>query len=101
MSAGRPHARRPVFGVPTCVRINHQIASWSIQDPPSEWAQTRARWVRFHIIRELFSVPAFAVYLLAAAVIGLGTGPTLVALSNGTVLASWEDHGGIAVERIP
>jgi uncharacterized membrane protein len=49
----------------TDVRINHQIASWSIQNPPREWAQMRARWIRFHVIRTLFSVPAFAVYLLA------------------------------------
>ena len=54
------------IGVPTCVRINHQIARWSIQNPPSEWAQTRARWLRFHVIRTLFSVPAFAIYVLAA-----------------------------------
>jgi hypothetical protein len=55
-----------IIGVPTCVRINHQIASWSIQNPPREWAQVRARWIRFHVIRTLFSVPAFAVYVLAA-----------------------------------
>jgi hypothetical protein len=54
-----------VIGVPTCVRINYQIASWSIQNPPREWAQTRARWIRFHVIRTLFSVPAFIIYLLA------------------------------------
>ena len=54
-----------IIGVPTCVRINHQIASWSIQNPPREWAQMRARWIRFHVIRTLFSVPAFAIYLLA------------------------------------
>ena len=54
-----------IIGVPTCVRINHQIASWSIQNPPTEWAQTRARWIRFHVIRTLFSVPALAIYLLA------------------------------------
>src|SRR6516165_9259035 len=54
-----------IVGVPTCVRINHQIASWSIQNPPREWAQIRARWLRFHVIRTLFSVPALAVYLLA------------------------------------
>jgi hypothetical protein len=54
-----------VVGVPTCVRINHQIASWSIQNPPREWSQIRARWIRFHVIRTLFSVPAFAIYLLA------------------------------------
>ena len=54
-----------IISVPTCVRINHQIASWSIQNPPREWAQMRGRWIRFHIIRTLFSVPAFAIYLLA------------------------------------
>jgi uncharacterized membrane protein len=54
-----------IIGVPTCVRINHQIASWSIQNPPREWARTRARWTRYHVIRTLFSVPAFAIYLLA------------------------------------
>jgi uncharacterized membrane protein len=54
-----------IIGVPTCVRMNKQIADWSIQDPPREWAQTRARWLRFHVIRTLFSVPALAIYLLA------------------------------------
>jgi hypothetical protein len=54
-----------IIGVPTCVRINHQIASWSIQNPPLEWAKMRARWIRFHVIRTLFSVPAFATYVLA------------------------------------
>jgi uncharacterized membrane protein len=52
--------------VPTNLRINKQIAHWSIQNPPREWAQMRARWLRFHVIRTLFSVPALAVYLLAA-----------------------------------
>jgi hypothetical protein len=54
-----------IIGVPTCVRINHLIESWSIQNPPREWAQMRARWFRFHVIRTLFSVPAFIIYLLA------------------------------------
>lgn len=53
-----------IIGVPTCVRINHQIASWSVQNPPGEWAQTRARWIRFHVIRTVFSVPALTLYLL-------------------------------------
>jgi hypothetical protein len=51
-----------VIGVPTCVRINHQIARWSVEDPPFDWDKTRARWIRFHVIRTLFSVPAFAFY---------------------------------------
>jgi hypothetical protein len=54
-----------IIGVPTCVRINHQIASWSIENPPREWAQVRARWIRFHVIRTLFSVPGLITYLLA------------------------------------
>ena len=54
-----------IIGVPTCVRINKQIADWSIQNPPGEWAQMRARWIRFHVIRTLFSVPALAIYVLA------------------------------------
>jgi len=55
-----------IIAVSTNVRINHQIASWSIQNPPRDWAQMRARWIRFHVIRTLFSVPAFVVYVLAA-----------------------------------
>jgi uncharacterized membrane protein len=54
-----------IIGVPTCVRINKQIADWSIQNPPGEWAQMRARWLRFHVIRTLFSVPALAIYVFA------------------------------------
>jgi uncharacterized membrane protein len=55
-----------IIAVSTNVRINHKIASWSIQNPPRDWAEMRARWIRFHIIRTLFSVPAFAGYVLAA-----------------------------------
>jgi len=55
-----------IITLTTNLRINHQIALWSIQNPPREWAQIRARWIRFHIIRTLFSVPAFVVYVLAA-----------------------------------
>jgi uncharacterized membrane protein len=54
-----------IIAVSTDVRINQQIASWSIQNPPRDWAQIRARWIRFHILRTLFSLPAFAVYVLA------------------------------------
>ncbi len=52
-------------GVPTCVRINKQVARWSIRNPPGDWAAVRARWIRFHVIRTLFSVPAFALYAAA------------------------------------
>jgi hypothetical protein len=54
-----------IITLPTNLRINHQIESWAIQNPPREWAQLRARWIRFHTIRTLFSVPGLAIYLLA------------------------------------
>ena len=49
----------------TNVRINKQIARWSVQSPPDNWSLIRARWVRFHIVRTLFSLPALACYILA------------------------------------
>jgi len=52
-------------GLPTCVRMNKVIAGWSIQRPPDDWMLVRASWVRFHIIRTLFSIPALACYILA------------------------------------
>jgi uncharacterized membrane protein len=52
-------------GLPTNVRINKQIARWSVRSPPADWASIRARWVRFHIVRTLFSLPGLACYILA------------------------------------
>jgi uncharacterized membrane protein len=52
----------------TDVRINKQIAGWSVQSPPDNWARIRARWVRFHILRTLFSPPGLACYVLACLV---------------------------------
>ena len=49
----------------TNVRINKQIARWSVQNPPADWASIRANWIRFHIVRTLFSLPGLACYILA------------------------------------
>ena len=49
----------------TNVRINKQIARWSVQSPPDDWASIRAKWIRFHIFRTLFSLPGLACYILA------------------------------------
>ena len=49
----------------TDVRINKQVARWSVQSLPDDWTLIRASWVRFHILRTLFSLPAFACYILA------------------------------------
>jgi hypothetical protein len=54
------------IGLPTDVQINKQIAAWSIGNPPCNWAEVRARWIRFHILRTLFSVPAFVLYVAAS-----------------------------------
>ena len=51
--------------LPTCARINKQVAQWSVQNPPDDWTLIRATWVRFHIVRTLFSLPALACYILA------------------------------------
>ena len=55
-------------GLPTDVRMNKQIARWSVQSPPDDWAAIRARWIRFHIVRTLFSLPGLACYILACLV---------------------------------
>ena len=52
----------------TDVRINKQIARWSVESPPDDWKPIRARWVRFHIVRTLFSLPGLACYILACLV---------------------------------
>jgi uncharacterized membrane protein len=52
----------------TDVRINYQIARWSVQSPPDDWALIRARWIRFHIVRTLFSLPALACYIIVCLV---------------------------------
>jgi uncharacterized membrane protein len=57
-----------VIALSTDVPINKQIARWSVQSPPDDWAIIRARWVRFHIVRTLFSLPGLACYILACLV---------------------------------
>src|SRR5215475_10850225 len=52
----------------TNVRINKQIAQWSVQKPPDGWPLIRASWVRFHIVRTFFSLPGLACYILACLV---------------------------------
>jgi hypothetical protein len=52
----------------TNVRINKQIERWSVQRPPDDWAPVRDRWVRFHILRTLFSLPGLGFYIVACLV---------------------------------
>ena len=59
----------------TGVRMNQVIARWSIESPPDDWALIRARWIRFHILRTLISVPGLACYLLSGLLEGPLTSP--------------------------
>jgi hypothetical protein len=54
------------ISLPTGVRINKLIARWSIQHPPDNWMFIRARWIRFHILRTLISIPGLIAYLLSS-----------------------------------
>ena len=58
------------IGLPTCVRINKIVAQWSVENPPNDWTFFRARWIRFHILRTLFSIPALAAYILSSLLTG-------------------------------
>jgi uncharacterized membrane protein len=53
------------IGLPTCVKMNKIVAQWSIDNPPDNWTAFRARWIRFHILRTLASIPALAAYILS------------------------------------
>jgi uncharacterized membrane protein len=55
---------------PTNLPINKQIARWSVESPPDDWELIRARWVGFHIVRTLFSLPGLAFYVLACLLSG-------------------------------
>jgi uncharacterized membrane protein len=54
----------------TDVRINKQIERWSVESPPVDWSAVRSRWIGFHIVRTLFSLPGLAFYILACLVSG-------------------------------
>ena len=49
----------------TGVRINKSVARWRIESPPENWAAIRARWIRFHILRTLISIPALGCCILS------------------------------------
>lgn len=52
----------------TDVRINKHIERWSVGSPPDDWSAVRSRWIRFHIVRTLFSLPGLAFYILSCLV---------------------------------
>ncbi len=49
------------------VPINSEIINtWSVNNPPADWAQVRDRWNLFHAIRTVLAVVALLCLLLAA-----------------------------------
>jgi hypothetical protein len=48
------------------VPINRLVSRWQVEAPPSDWAVHRARWIKFHMLRTLFSLPALASYILSS-----------------------------------
>ena len=61
-AAGAPcYAPVIIIGVPTCVRINHEIASGSIQHPPRAWAPIRARRLGNFALCALVLLPLAAI----------------------------------------
>ena len=51
--------------LPTNWRTNRLIAGWSIKSPPDNWKAIRARWIWWHILRTLVSVPGLACLILS------------------------------------
>ena len=56
-----------IIALATNVPINKRVATWSIEQPPSNWAVERDRWIRFHVLRTLLSVPGLLFYSAALA----------------------------------
>jgi uncharacterized membrane protein len=51
------------------VPINKQIASWTADNMAANWIELRAKWVRFHWVRTVMGMAAFA-FAVAAIIIG-------------------------------
>jgi uncharacterized membrane protein len=47
------------------VPINRRIAKWTPARPPADWAAVRTRWMRFHLVRVVAAVGAFALLIVA------------------------------------
>lgn len=46
--------------------INGDQASWSVQNPPADWADVRDRWQVAHLVRTVAAMLAFGVLIRAA-----------------------------------
>lgn len=62
--------------------INSDQLSWSVQQPPSDWASVRDRWQLAHLVRTVAAVVAFGV-LLSQQVVGNRVGRVVVEAGRG------------------
>ena len=62
-----------VISLATGFRMNRQIAGWTIARPPENWTKIRSRWIQFHLLRTLVSVPALLSYLASVMLLPGGT----------------------------
>ncbi|WP_238331972.1 anthrone oxygenase family protein [Kribbella jejuensis] len=62
--------------------INSDQLSWSVQQPPSDWASVRDRWQLAHLVRTVAAVVAFGV-LLSEQVVGDRVGLVVVEAGRG------------------
>jgi hypothetical protein len=60
-----------LISLSTNVPMNRRVARWSVQSPPDDWTTLRERWVRWHILRTLISLPGLACYLMSAIPAGI------------------------------
>jgi uncharacterized membrane protein len=47
------------------VPINNQIPTWTVDAMPPNWSSLRVRWIRFHWLRTLLGIAAFACALVS------------------------------------
>jgi uncharacterized membrane protein len=53
------------FTLSVNVPINEKIQSWNINQPPGDWMDVRAKWVKYDSIRAVCALASFITYLAA------------------------------------
>jgi hypothetical protein len=50
-------------------RVNRKIGAWHADDPPADWKDGRALWLKWHSVHFIFAFLAFSFYVMAALII--------------------------------
>ncbi len=51
--------------------MNDDIATWSVESPPDDWAAVRARWALWNHVRTTAAIVSFALYIGALVTLGV------------------------------